>query len=304
MTIQNNSTRPGPANDAGHQLLVLGLGYTGTAIARAALAGGWRVFATSRAPRQVTSPPGVHLVPFDQAGEVLPTTTHVLQTAPPDEDGDPALQRHLPALATAPLRWAGLLSTTGVYGDRGGAWVDEDTLPAPTGPRGRRRHAAEQQWAAAFERCAVDLFRVGGIYGPGRSPFADVRAGRARRVDKPGHLFGRIHRDDIAGAVWAAMRQARGPGVRTLNLTDDEPAANADVVAEAARLLRLPPPPLVPFEAALQIMSPMGRSFWAESRRVSSRKTQEALGYRWRYPTYRDGLHAILEQERAEGLAE
>ena len=262
------------------------------------------MFGTSRTPDAATPPPGCEVVAFEEADRVLPHTTHILQTAPPGEDGDPALARHGLVLAAAPLRWAGLLSTTGVYGDRGGAWVDEDTPPAPTGPRGRRRLVVEQQWRTAFARCALDLFRVGGIYGPGRSPFADVRAGRARRVDKPGHLFGRIHRDDIAGAVWAAMRQARGPGARVLNLTDDEPAANADVLAEAARLLGVPPPPLVPFTQALETMSPMGRSFWAESRRVMSRKTQDALDYRWRYSNFRAGLHAILEQEGAETLPE
>lgn len=292
-----------PAINAGQQLLLFGLGYSGSAIARLAAAGGWRVFATSRTPEAVRPPPGVALIAFERAAEVLPSITHVLETAPPGDEGDPALRRHGSALAAAPLRWAGLLSTTGIYGDRGGAWVDEDTPPAPTGPRGTRRLAQERQWSSTFARCAVDLFRIGGIYGPGRSALDDVRAGRARRVDKPGHLFGRIHRDDIAGAVWAAMRQERGPGARVLNLTDDEPAANADVVAEAARLLGAPTPPLVPFEQALAAMSPMGRSFWAENRRVASRKTQDALGYRWRYPDFRAGLNAVLEQERAERLA-
>ena len=147
---------------------------------------------------------------------------------------------------------------------------------------------------AAYPAARVDLFRVAGIYGPGRSVLDDVRAGTARRVDRPDHHFGRIHRDDIAAAVLAAMRQDRPPGPRVLNLTDDEPAPNAAVVAEAARLLGAPPPPLVPFEAALAAMSPMGRSFWAEDRKVASRKTKQRLGLEWRYPTYREGLAAIL----------
>ena len=301
MTSAEYLTPPHPANDPRPQLLVVGLGYAGSALAELAAEGGWRVLGTSRAPESAPKPPpGVELIAFARAGDILPRTTHVLQTAPPGEQGDAALAQHGAALATGPLRWAGLLSTTGVYGDRGGSWVDEDTPPAPTGPRGERRLAAELQWAAAFARCPVDLFRVAGIYGPGRSPFAELRAGRGRRVDKPGHLFGRIHRDDIAGAVWAAMRQERAPGARVLNLNDDEPAANAEVVAETARLLGLAPPPLVPFAEAAQAMSPMARSFWAENRRVASRKTQAALGYRWRYPTYREGLRAILEQERAD----
>ena len=144
---------------------------------------------------------------------------------------------------------------------------------------------------------------MAGIYGPGRSAFDDLRAGQARRVLKPGHLFGRIHRDDIAAAVLAAMGQDRPPGARILNLADDEPAASADVVAEATRLLGVPPLPLIPFEDALPGMSAMGRSFWAENRRVRSAKTQAALGLRWAYPTYREGLRAILQQEAGEGPA-
>ncbi len=277
------------------QLLIFGLGYTGTEIARRAVVAGASVTATSRNPDRLTAPPGVRLVAFDDAGPALQQATHVLQTAPPGEDGDPALARFGPAPGR-PV-WAGMLSTTGVYGDRGGAWVDEDTPAAPTGPRGQRRAAAERQWAAAFPSARVDLFRVAGIYGPGRSVLDDVRDGTARRVDKPDHLFGRIHRDDIAQAVLAAMAQQRAPEVRVLNLADDEPATNADVAAFAARLLGAPEPPLVPYEEALAAMSPMGRSFWAENRRVASRKTQARLGIAWRYPTYREGLRAILQAE-------
>ena len=256
-------------------------------------------------PGGKTPPAGVDLIAFDDAAPAIAVATHILETAAPDAAGDPALARHAPALAASPaLRWAGMLSTTGVYGDRGGGWVDETTPPAPTGPRGSKRLEAEQQWSAAFARCAVDLFRVAGIYGPGRSPFAEIRAGRGRRVDKPGHRFGRIHRDDIAQAVLAAMRQDRASGVRVLNLNDDLPVESAEATAEAARLIGLPAPPLVPFEEALRDMSPMGQSFWAENRQVASRITQAALGISWRYPTYREGLRAILEQERTEGPAQ
>ena len=287
------------------QLLIFGLGYTGTAIAAAASRAGFRVIATSRRPGLLRPPGGVELIGFEAAGAALPDTTHLLQTAPPSEDGDPALHRFGAALAAAPrLRWAGLLSTTGVYGDRGGDWVDEDTAPAPTGPRGARRLAVEQAWAGAFRRCAVDLFRVAGIYGPGRSPFAELRAGRARRVDKPDHAFGRIHRDDIAAAAVAAMGQERAAGVRVLNLADDVPATSAEVIGEAAALLGARPPPLVPFAEARAGMSPMAASFWAENRRVASRKTQERLGIAWRYPSFREGLRAILEQELGERAAE
>lgn len=284
------------------QLLVFGLGYTGTAIARDAAGRGWRVVATSRTPQDRRAPPGTVLVAFDAAADAIAQSTHIVQTAAPDDSGDPALRRYEVALAAAPrLRWAGLLSTTGVYGDRGGAWVDEDTEPAPTALRADRRLAQERQWAAAFARCAVDLFRVAGIYGPGRSVLDELRAGRGRRVEKPGHSFGRIHRDDIAAAVIAAAAQDRPPSARVLNLADDLPAPSADVVAEGARLLGLPPPPLVPFDQALAGMSAMARSFWSDNRRVASEKTRRALGLGWRYPTYREGLRAIREQELAEG---
>lgn len=280
----------------GITLLIFGLGYTGREIGRLAAAAGAAVHATSRNPAAAAPPPpGVSLVAFDAAGPVLLAATHLLQTAPPDETGDPVLRRFAGRLG-APA-WTGMLSTTGVYGDRGGAWVDEDTPPAPTGPRGTRRWQAERAWTAAFPAARTDLFRVAGIYGPGRSALDDLRAGTARRVDAPGHLFGRIHRDDIAAAVLRAAVQPRPPGPRVLNLNDDEPAAGADVMAEAARLLGRPAPPLVPLDQALAAMSPMGRSFWAENRRVASRKTQERLGLRWRHPTYREGLAAILATE-------
>ena len=277
------------------------MGYTGTAIAAGASGLGWRVTATSRDPARLVPPPGVSLIAFDDAASALQAATHVVQTAAPDEQGDPALARYGADIATATsLHWAGYLSTTGVYGDRDGGWVDEDTPAAPTVERAQRRVAAEQAWVAALPGRAVDLFRVAGIYGPGRSAFDDLRSGRARRVLKPGHLFGRIHRDDIAAAVLAAMQQQLPPGARVLNLADDEPAASADVTAEAARLLGMEPPPLVPFAEAFAGMSPMGKSFWSENRRVHSQKTQQRLGLRWRYPTYREGLRAILQQELAQ----
>ena len=286
------------------RLLVFGLGYTGAAIAARAAGQGWRVTATSRDPARLRPPDGVALIPFNEAAQAVLDATHLVQTAAPADNGDPALALYGAQVAQAPgLRWAGYLSTTGVYGDRDGGWVDEDTPPSPGNERGVRRVAAEDAWRAACARCAVDIFRVAGIYGPGRSAFDDLRAGQARRVLKPGHLFGRIHRDDIAAAVLAAMGQDRPPGARILNLADDEPAASADVVAEATRLLGVPPLPLIPFEDALPGMSAMGRSFWAENRRVRSAKTQAALGLRWAYPTYREGLRAILQQEAGEGPA-
>jgi nucleoside-diphosphate-sugar epimerase len=243
--------------------------------------------------------PGFEQAAFDDPGAIFATATHLVATAAPDAQGDPVLARHGSAIATAPcLRWAGYLSTTGIYGDRGGAWVDETTPPAPSNERGLRRLAAEQAWTAIRPDLPIDLLRLAGIYGPGRSVLDDVRSGRARRVDKPGHLFGRIHRDDITGALLAAMVQTRAPGPRVLNGCDDEPAAGADVIAEAARLLDRPLPPLVPFADAMAAMSPMGRSFWADNRKVRSAITQQALGRPWLYPSYREGLRAVLLAEQ------
>ena len=305
----------GPENN----LLIFGNGYSGRAIARLASANGFQTTVTSRTPK------GDNVIAFTSAEAEIAQSTHIIATAAPDEDGDPVLARYATAIAAAPkLRYIGYLSTTGVYGNRDGAWVDEDTPPAPQSPRAQRRVAAEEAWSviarskatklSIFDagtpaqdgllRCArndggftLDIFRLAGIYGPGRSMFDDLRAGNARRVVKPGHLFGRIHVEDIAHGLLAAMQRNAPPGVSIFNFTDDEPAASADVVAEAARLLNIPPPPENPFELAQQTMSPMALSFWSENRRVSNAKTKSALNLAWRYPTYREGLAAILASE-------
>lgn len=278
------------------QLFVIGLGFSGTAIAQAAAQAGWNVTATARDPGGVQAPPGVALLPFAAAGPALATATHLVTTAPPGEGGDPVIAAHEEALRAAPLRWVGYLSTTGVYGDRGGAWVDERTEPAPAQPRSARRRAAERQWEEYGPRAAVDLFRCAGIYGPGRSVLDDLRAGRARRVIKPGHAFGRIHRGDIARAVLAAAAAPPPPGIRVLHMADDEPAESAVVTEGAARLLGMDPPPAIPFEEARDTMSPMALSFWAENRRVANARTKAALGIAWHYPNWREGLAAILEE--------
>jgi nucleoside-diphosphate-sugar epimerase len=277
------------------QLLIFGLGYTGRAVATLARDAGWQVTATER--RQGAPLPGIRTLPFDQAALAIAQATHVLATAPPGDSGDPALAAFGAELAAAPaLRAICYLSTTGVYGDRGGAWVDETTEPAPQSPRAHRRLAAEQAWSALANRRAVDLFRLAGIYGPGRSALDDVRAGRARRIIAPDHKFGRIHRDDIAGAVLAALARET-PGLRVLHGNDDLPAASAEVIAEAATLLNLPLPPAIPLAEAWPGMSEMARSFWSENRRVASARTQAELARRWTYPTYREGLRAILTAE-------
>ena len=270
------------------RLMIVGLGYSGAVVAAAAAADGWEVVSTTRGvvgPGQVA---------FAQAGAALPGITHLLMTAPPGEAGDPFLATHGAALPGG-LRWAGYLSTTGVYGDRGGGWVDEATEPAPGQPRSIRRLGAELAWReAASGRFALDLFRVAGIYGPGRSVLDDLRSGQAQRTVKPGHAFGRIHVADIGRAVLAAM--ARPPeGVRVLNLTDDEAAGGAVVVAHGATLLGVPPPPERDYAQAAAGMSDMARSFWSENRRVGNAATKAALGQAWLYPTYREGLAAIMQ---------
>jgi nucleoside-diphosphate-sugar epimerase len=276
-------------------VLIFGLGYCGVAVAELARAAGLAVTATSRRA-DTRTPTGVRLVAFDDALPSVASASHILVTAPPGPEGDPVLARYAAALRASAAIWFGYLSTTGVYGDRGGAWVDEDTPPAPTAGRSQRRLAAELAWQECAAGRPLDLFRVAGIYGPGRSALDEVRSGRARRVLRPGHAFGRIHRDDIAGAVLAAIARPP-PGTRVLNLSDDVPAESALVIEEAARLLGLAPPPAVPFEEAYAGMSDMARSFWADDRRVASAKTQAALGRRWLYPSYREGLRAILEQQ-------
>jgi len=279
------------------RLLIFGLGYSGSAIANAARAAGFAVSGTTRTGAKGS-------IRFDQAESAIQGATHLLTTAGPDQSGDPVLARYAAHIGAAPrLRWIGYLSSTVVYGDRGGGWVDEDTPVAASQPRGQHREAAEEAWSGFADRHAVDIFRLAGIYGPGRSAFDDLRSGRARRLHKPGHQFGRIHRDDIARAVVAAMQQERRAGCRVLNLADDVPSESAAVVTEAAGLLGVAPPPLVAFEDALPTMSPMARSFWAENRKVASTKTKAALGIEWLYPSYREGLRAILIQERADGLA-
>ncbi len=286
-----------------NNLLIFGFGYSGRAIAQAARAAGFAVTATSRDPAALPPEPGVSIIHFEEAEDALDAATHLVATAAPGERGDPVLARYAAQIVVAEhLRWIGYLSTTGVYGNRDGGWVDEDSAPAPQSDRARRRVAAEADWSGFG--VAVDVFRLAGIYGPGRSMFDDLRAGQARRVVKPGHLFGRIHRDDIAQGVLAAMRQTPPPGVRIFNFSDDEPAASADVVVEAARLLGMDPPAPVAFADAAETMSAMAKTFWADDRKVANAKTKAALRIAWKYPTYREGLAAILAEEREHGLAE
>lgn len=280
------------------RLFIFGLGYSGLAIAAAARAAGWSVAGTVRtaAKAEGLRAQGLDAHVFDGTRPIDPATlrdcAHVLCTIAPGSGGDPALGASAAALRAA--RWLGYLSTTGVYGDHGGAWVDEDTPPRPAQPRSVERLAAERAWQALGKdgAAAVTLFRLPGIYGPGRSALDQVRAGSARRIDKPGQVFSRIHVDDIAGAVMAAL--ARDATGGTYNVADDLPAPSGDVIAYACELLGQTVPPAIPWEQAEPTLSAMARSFYAESRRVRNDRMKRDLGVVLRYPTYREGLQAIL----------
>jgi nucleoside-diphosphate-sugar epimerase len=272
-------------------LLTLGHGYSAARLA-ASLAG-WRVLGAGRNAEKAAAMRAAGIEPVDWADSAavdaaIGAAGHVLISAPPDTGGDPVLARHASALAAARPAWVGYLSTTGVYGDRAGGWVDETSPLAPVGARGHRRAAAEAAWIATG--LPVHLFRLAGIYGPGRSAFDRLRQGRAQRVVKPGQVFSRIHVDDVAQALRRSM--ARPDPGRIYNLVDDEPAPPQDVVAFAAGLLGVPVPPEVALEDAG--LTPMAQSFYAESKRVSNRRVRDELGLRLAYPDYRAGLRAIL----------
>ena len=283
------------------QLFCFGLGYSARALATGLIAQGWSVAGTHRVRESVAAPDVEALIfdadrPLDEPSRALAGTTHLLTSVPPGEAGDPVLARHANDIANIEgLKWIGYLSATSVYGDRGGAWVDESAVLSPTSTRGQRRVAAEQAWLelGRAHGLAVHVFRLSGIYGPGRSALDQVRAGAARRIDKPGHLFSRIHVDDIARVLRASMASPE-PGA-IYNVCDDEPASSADVTAYACALLRVDPPPLAPYEEAARAFSPMARSFWADNRRVSNAKMHAELGVTLQYPSYREGLKAIAD---------
>jgi dTDP-4-dehydrorhamnose reductase len=279
------------------QLFCFGFGYCASALA--ARLGAAHIVGTQRAPGGPVVG-NTRLLSFDGTmrsplvAEQLAGSTHVLLSVPPDADGDPVLRWHGADLAAlASLRWVGYLSTVGVYGDADGAWVDETTPPLPASERGRRRLAAERQWQAfgKANRKRVEIFRLPGIYGPGRSAIEAVRAGTARRLVKPNQVFNRIHVADIAAALDRAMEFATADialPFDTFNLTDDEPAPPQDVVAYAAKLLGVPPPPEQDFDTA--VLTPMARSFYGESKRVSNARLKTCLDLTLRYPNYREGL--------------
>jgi nucleoside-diphosphate-sugar epimerase len=283
-------------------LLSFGHGYSAQALARLLLPQGWRILATTRSEEKAgrLAKQGVEPLVLPQADLMgaLREATHLLVWAGPTEEGDPFLAAHAGEIAAqaGSYAWAGYLSTTGVYGDHQGGWVDEDTPLTPSTRRGRWRVEAETAWRAVPD-LPLHIFRLAGIYGPGRGPFAKVRAGTARRIIKQGQVFSRIHVEDIAQVLAASI--ARPNPVRAYNLCDDDPAPPEDVIAYAAELLGLPVPEAIPFEEAE--MTPMARSFYAESKRVRNDRIKDELGVRLIYPDYRAGLQALLAVEGQNG---
>jgi nucleoside-diphosphate-sugar epimerase len=277
-------------------LLCFGFGFSARTLAARLSPEEWRITGTSRTAEgaaQITAL-GYEGVGFDAMSDIPATVTHVVVSAPPDQVGDPVLARFGTALAlrAQQIKWLAYLSTTGVYGDHQGAWIDENTPLTPNTDRGQRRVDAEAAWLDLWRRygLGVEIFRLAGIYGPGRSSFEGLLKGTAKRVIKENQVFSRIHVADIAGVLLAAMAKAN-PG-RCYNVADDEPCPPQDVISYAATLLGLPVPPDIPFEQAE--LSPMAASFYADSKRTRNDRVKQELGYQFQFPTYREGLTAIL----------
>ncbi len=274
-----------------NHLLCFGFGFTARHLAKLLPRDQWRISGTTRS-REGLADMAVQNVEgfiFEEMQTIPASVTHILASIPPAEKGDPVVLKFAGQL-TRPFPWLAYLSTTGVYGDRQGGWVDEDSELNPTSDRARRRILAEQQW----QPFKAHVFRLPGIYGPARSQLDAVRDGTARRIVKPGQIFSRIHVEDIAGILAASIARPN-PG-RIYNVADDEACPPQDVVAYAAHLLGLPPPPEMPFDKAN--LSTMARSFYDDSKRVSNTRIKQELGYALKYPNYRVGLRALLPSTR------
>ena len=272
-------------------LLSLGHGYSCAALAARLLPLGWRVIGTTLSASNLDRLRASGVEPLLWPCDLVPAlaqASHILASAAPDGSGDPFLHAALPLIRAARPEWVGYLSTTAVYGDHQGAWVDEDTPVTPQSARAVARVLAERQWLATG--LPVHIFRLAGIYGPGRGPFEKVRDGSARRIIKPGQVFSRVHVDDITSGVVAAL--VRNAPAGAYNLGDNLPASGNDVTEHACRLLGLEPPPLESLEDAN--LSEMARGFYAENRRVANGKAKRVLGWTPRYATYVEGLAALL----------
>jgi hypothetical protein len=291
----------------GKRLFCFGLGYSAGRLAHSLLSDGWTVAGTcqSETRRVELAQDGIEAhvfngqAPLADAAGLLSSASHVLSSVPPPRDGgggdgdsDPVLVLHGPDIRAAQhLQWIGYLSTTGVYGDTGGGRVNEASPVNPSSERSRMRAVAEAEWLSL----GAHVFRLAGIYGPGRSVLDQARKGRARRIEKPGHKFSRIHVDDIAATVRASMDSPDTGAI--YNVCDDEAASPAEVNGFAYELLGLEQPPVIAFEDAAKTMSPMGLTFWQGNRLVDNQRIKEDLGVRLYFPDYRAGLRAILAAE-------
>jgi len=274
-------------------LLCIGYGFSAQALAFDLRKARWNIEGTTRCKNRVASmkKSGVKPIiwPGDNLHEALTKATHLLISAAPNAQGDPFLNKI--DISNYKFSWVGYLSTTGVYGNHDGAWVDETSSVMPTTKRGQWRVLAEEAWSRT--NVPLHIFRLAGIYGPGRGPFSKVKDGSARRIIKPGQIFSRIHVDDISQILAASIKQPR-PGA-IYNVCDDEPAPPQDVIAYAAQLLRLPLPLEIPFNNA--DMSPMARSFYSENKCVQNMLMKSELGITLKYPNYRVGLQSLLEDK-------
>lgn len=280
-----------------HTLLSIGHGFTAREFGTFVQANGWQIIGTTRTDVKARELQGLSVEsvvwPGSDLGPAIAKATHILVSAAPDAHGDFFLNEYREQLlASKSLEWIGYLSTTGVYGDHGGAWVDEETPVAPTTKRGQFRATAETDWLASG--LPVHVFRLAGIYGAGRGPFEKLRSGTARLVKKHGQVFGRVHIEDIAQSLFAST-QLPNPG-RIYNLSDDEPASPEDILGYAAKLLGVTLPPEVDFDAA--DMTPMARSFYSECKRVRNDRMKSELGITLKYPGYKEALDAILKAEQ------
>lgn len=286
------------------KLFCFGYGYVADYLGHELSAKGWAVAGTTREEekRHALAERGIDAYLFDyerpllDPRDVLAGTTHMLISTPPDDEGDPSFLMHAPDILQIPtLKWVGYLSTTGVYGDREGAAVNESAEIRPTSKRGSRRAVAEDQWLSLCQvnGLPVNIFRLAGIYGPGRSALDSVRAGVARRINKPGHAFGRIHVEDIVQVLMASIAKPRAGEI--YNVVDDVPAPSHEVIEYACQLLKRPVPPLVDFEEAN--LAPITRSFYMDNRHVQNEKIKRDLGIKLKYPNFRAGLEGCLEAE-------
>jgi NAD dependent epimerase/dehydratase family enzyme len=277
-------------------ILFLGFGFSAEAMSKILDTTLWHITGTSRSAEGIhhIKSLGHEAVLFDDLKTIDDSVTHIVSSVPPGPTGDPVLQKLSTELQrrASTLQWVAYLSTTGVYGDHGGAWVDENTPLTPNTERGQRRVDAESQWLALHEHhhLPLHIFRLAGIYGPGRNALISLKDGTAKRVIRDGQVFSRIHVDDIAGILKASVAKPN-PG-RAYNVADDEPCPPQDVITYGAELLGIAPPPEIPFEKAE--LSAMARSFFMDSKRVHNTRVKQELGYEFLYPEYRVGLKSLL----------